>query len=134
MHERQRVKAGPFGPLADNLVTGDYIRRTAAMPLPPQIDGLPIDATQVATPAAAPKCAATWRHSRVFVPGHTLGNGIFPGRPWQLFQRRLLNPKSAVMWSHTIRTDAATAGEAVNAHASLPRHARSAFPRLLRLL
>ncbi|RWI42359.1 MAG: hypothetical protein EOR34_04015 [Mesorhizobium sp.] len=46
MHERQRVKAGPFGPLADNLVTGDYVRRTAAMPLPPQIDGLPIGATR----------------------------------------------------------------------------------------
>ncbi|TIY05278.1 MAG: hypothetical protein E5V18_13640 [Mesorhizobium sp.] len=27
MHERQRVKAGPFGPLPDNLVTGDYVRR-----------------------------------------------------------------------------------------------------------
>ncbi|TIX74243.1 MAG: hypothetical protein E5V25_02840 [Mesorhizobium sp.] len=79
MHERQRVKAGPFGPLPDNLVTGDYVRRTAAMPLPPQIDGLPIGATRVAMPAAAPKCAATWRHSRSSCPAIRWAMGYSQG-------------------------------------------------------
>jgi len=45
----ERAKAGPFGPLADNLVTGGYVRGPTAMPQPPQVDGLPIVVTCAGT-------------------------------------------------------------------------------------